>query len=344
VAVDDLSSITGLEDKHRRALARRKITTLRGLADADQGVIHRAMGSIRPRPSFKQIAQWQGEARNRLAEARRRRDQARGKPDDERSGQEARSKDGARSEEGAGGEDGARSDEGAGSEDGARSKDEASADTGEWHRVASFAVVFTRRRVGGTWEHRIEAERTEVEPEREPEVWPGWECSPICGWMLGQLGQANSAEPGGPDRANGGRARPAGEPADAAKPRKERPQLRIDSAAIIDAASRADLVTGGAVVANPPAELTAPTRVVFTVSGARRGTEVQAVARLRGHGEPGRNVADPVAVPPSGRAEFDLSQVTDDLLEMGLLAWAPDGTARPVSVSLPAMRISPGGE
>jgi hypothetical protein len=113
---------------------------------------------------------------------------------------------------------------------------------------------------------------------------------------------------------------------------------------MLAARSRADLVTGGAVVANPPAGLTAPTRVVFTVSGARRGTEVQAVGRLRGHGEPGRNVADPVAVPPSGRAEFDLSQVTADLLEMGLLAWAPDGTARPVSVSLPAMRISPGGE
>jgi len=312
VAVDDLSSITGLEDKHRRALARRQITTLRGLADADQGVIHRAMGSIRPRPTLKQIAQWQGEARGRLVQARRR-DEAPG-GDQTRGGPEK-----------------------------ARSEDEAPADTTEWHPVASFAVVFARRRVGDTWEHRIEAERTEVEPEREPEVWPGWECNPICGWMLGQLSQAGSAEPGEHDQA-GGQARPAGEPVGAARPRGVRTQLRIDSAAIIDAARRVDLVTGSATVANPPAELTAPTRVVFAVSGARRGTEVQAVARLRGHGGPSRNVADPVAVPPSGRAEFDLSQVTADQLEMGLLAWAPDGTARPVSVSLPAMKISLGGE
>jgi hypothetical protein len=215
-------------------------------------------------------------------------------------------------------------------------------DTTEWRPVASFAVVFAQRRVGGTWERRIEAERTEVEPEREPEVWPGWECSPICGWMLGQIGPADGTATAEPGRAGGGNAQPAGEPAGAAGPRGVRPQLHIGSAAIIDAAGRADLVTDGAMVAHPSAGLTAPARVVFTVSGARRGTEVQAVARLRGHGEPGRNVADPVAVPPSGRAEFDLSQVTADQLEMDLLAWAPDATARPASVRLPPMRIGPG--
>jgi hypothetical protein len=52
-------------------------------------------------------------------------------------------------------------------------------------------------------------------------------------------------------------------------------------------------------------------------------------------------VADPAAVPPSGRAEFDLSRVAAGQLEMDLLAWAPDATARPVSVRLPTMRIGP---
>jgi hypothetical protein len=303
VAVDDLSSISGLEDKHRRALARRQITTLRDLAGADRHIIYRAMGSIKPRPTHNQIARWQGEARSR-SEAR-----------------------------------GAEEAHGRGEEE-ARGTDEVAVDTMEWHPVASFAVIFAQRRVGGTWERRIEAERTEVEPEREPEVWPGWECNPICGWMLGQLGPAGGAEPGGPGPDGGAQAGPAGEPA-AAGPRRARPQLRIGSAAIIEAAGRADLVTDGAMVASPPAELTGPARVVFTVSGARRGTEVQAVARLRGHGEPGRNVADPAAVPPSGRAEFDLSQVAAGQLEMDLLAWAPDATARPVSVRLPTMRIGP---
>ena len=281
MAADDLSSITGMEDKHRRALARRQITTLRGLADADQDVIHRAMGSIRPRPTPGQIAQWQGEARSRLGQA--------------------------------------------------------PADTPEWHPAASFAVVFAQRPAGDTWERRIEVERTEVEPAHKPEIWPGWECNPICGWMLGQLGRPDSARPGQPGQAGEGQAQRAG-----ARPhRAKRTQLRIGSAAVTGAAAGADLVTGGALVANQPATLVAPARVVFTVSGARPGPGVQAVARLRGHGEPGRNVADPVAVPPSGQVEFDLSGVTAGQLEMSLLAWAPDGTARPASVSLPAIRISP---
>jgi hypothetical protein len=304
VAGDDLSSIADMEDKHRRALARRQITTLRGLAGADQDVIYRAMGSIKPRPTHHQIARWQGEARSRLGEAR--------------GGDEAQGWDEARGRAG-----------------------EVAADAMEWHPAASFAVVFAQRRSGDAWERRIEAERTEVEPEREPEVWPGWECSPICGWMLGQLGRSDGAEGGGTG-PGGGQARPAGEPPGAAPPRGVRPPLRIDSAAIIDAAGRADLVTDGALVANPPIALSAPALVVLTVSGARRGTEVQAVARLRGHGEPGRNVADPVAVPPSGRAEFGLSWVTADQLEMDLLAWAPGAAARPVSVRLPTMRIGPG--
>ncbi len=173
MAVDELSSITGMEEKHRRALARRQITTLRGLAAADQDVIYRAMGSIKPRPDLQQIAQWQGEARSRLGEAPGGLSEAPG--GDEASGR----------------------------------PDEAAVDTVEWHPVASFAVVFAQRRVGGTWERRIEAERTEVEPERGPEVWSGWECDPICGWMMGQLGQAGRAEPGEPGQDGGGQTQPA---------------------------------------------------------------------------------------------------------------------------------------
>ena len=335
MAADDLSSITGMEDKHRRALARRQITTLRGLADADEDVIYRAMGSIKPRPSHNQIAQWQADARSKLVEEQR--------EDAARSGDEAQ-----------------REDEARGQPAGARGRPgEGAADTTEWQEVASFVVAFARRRVGETWERRIEAERTEVEPAPEREVWPGWECSALCSWMLGQT---DGGKPGEPEQDDGGEAQragaqpastqppgtppavtqPAGEPAGAAKPRGGLPQLRIDSATITDAAGSSNLVTDGAPVANPPAELVAPALVVFTVSGARRGTEVLAAARLRGHGEPGRNVADPEAVPASGRAEFGLSQVAADQLEMTLLAWAPDCTARHVSVSLPAMKISPG--
>jgi len=73
--------------------------------------------------------------------------------------------------------------------------DETVPEASQWQPVASFVVVFSQRRVGDTWERRVEAERTEVEPERNPQVWSGWEVEPICGWMLGQLGRDDSTEP-----------------------------------------------------------------------------------------------------------------------------------------------------
>jgi hypothetical protein len=61
-------------------------------------------------------------------------------------------------------------------QDDARSMlDEAVTDASDWHTAASFAVVFAQRRVGDAWERRVEAERTEVEPERESGAWVGWE-------------------------------------------------------------------------------------------------------------------------------------------------------------------------
>ena len=60
----------------------------------------------------------------------------------------------------------------------------------EWQTAASFVVVFSQRNQGDTWERRVEAERTEVEPERSMQVWSGWDAAPVCDWMRGQLDQA----------------------------------------------------------------------------------------------------------------------------------------------------------
>jgi len=220
-------------------------------------------------------------------------------------------------------------------------------DVAEWQMVASFVVVFFQRRTGDTWERRVEAERTEVEPERNPQVWPGWETGPIWDWMLGQLGQANAVEPASGDATAGETTQPAQEDAGAAEPpptgpAAERPALRIDSAVIIDAAGRTNVVTAGAVAAGPPRELVAPARVAFAVSGAPPGTRLQAVARVLRRDGPGWNARDPVAVPGSGEVEFDLSAVPPGEHDMGLIAWAPDAAAKPVSVRLPAITIRSG--
>jgi hypothetical protein len=63
----------------------------------------------------------------------------------------------------------------------------------EWQTAASFVVVYSQRKEGDTWERRVEAERTEVEPERTMQVWSGWDAAPVCEWMRGQLDQAADA-------------------------------------------------------------------------------------------------------------------------------------------------------
>lgn len=230
-------------------------------------------------------------------------------------------------------------------QDDARSRlKETATDTSEWRAAASFVVVFNQRHLGGTRERRVEVERTEVEPERNLQIWSGWDCAPICGWMLGQLRQADSAE-GGSERSAGGRtasgpAQPSDKPA--ADRAGGRAQLRIDSAVIFDAIRKADVLTGGALVAHPPTELVAPVRVILTVSGARPGTRVQAVARILRREGPGWNPQDPMDVPGSGEAEFDLSGIPAGGHEMSLIAWAPDASAKPVSVRLPPVVIRSG--
>ena len=149
-----------------------------------------------------------------------------------------------------------------------------------------------------------------------------------------------------PRRAtDGGASRSRREPAPAqAAPTPgpaSRAQLRIDSAALIDAAGRTEVVTAGVLAANPRTELVAPVRVVFTVGGAPQGTRLQAVARIQRPDGPGWNPRDPVVLAGPGQAEFDLAPVPAGDHDMALIAWAPDATAKPVSVRLPSVTIRP---
>ena len=220
----------------------------------------------------------------------------------------------------------------------ARSRlEEAETDVSGWHRVASFAVIFARRQADDTWERRVEAERTEVEPAQEPQIWADWDFEAVGSWMAGQLRAAESeSTPAQPIAAEQEAAKPARARG------KERSKLRIDSAVITDANSTVDVVTGGALAADLPLELIAPVRVVLTVGGARPGTVLHAVTRILRPDGPGWNPQDPVVVRRSGQAEFDLSGVPAGQYEMSLIAWAPDATAKPVSVRLPALTIRSG--
>lgn len=206
----------------------------------------------------------------------------------------------------------------------------------DWHTVASFAVIFAQRQVGDTWERRVEVERTEVEPEQGSQAWTGWDVEPVGTWMSGQLHAADSTSTPAPPVTE--RPEPVQPAAGKAPGRSE---LVIDSAAITDADQTFDVIAGGALAGELPAELIAPVRLAFTVSGARPGTVLHAVTRILRSDGPGWNPRDPVILQRSGRAEFDLSAIPADRYEMSLIAWAPDATARPVSVRLPALTIRP---
>jgi hypothetical protein len=227
--------------------------------------------------------------------------------------------------------------------------DEFVTDTSDWHTAASFVIIFGQRHHEGAWERRVEAERTEVEPERHPQLWPGWDCVPVCAWMTGQLDQPRDAEPLPPAKAESlppaeaESLLPAEEPGSVLPPvlppAAVRPRLRIESATLIDAAGSTDVVKAGEPAVDPRTELTAPVRVVLTVCGARPGTPVQAVTRIQRPNATGWNPQAPVVLPDSGQAGFDLSQVPAGDHALSLIAWAPDASARPVSVHLPQITI-----
>lgn len=231
--------------------------------------------------------------------------------------------------------------------------DEFVTDTSDWHTAASFVIIFGQRHHEGAWERRVEVERTEVEPERNPQVWTGWDCVPICTWMTSQLDQAREPGPLPPARAGSplpAKAEsplpvkaeglpPAEEPGSVLPRAAARPRLRIESATLVDAAGFTEVVKAGEPAVDPRTELTAPVRVVLTVSGARPGTPVQAVTRIQRPDATGWNPQAPVVPSASGQAEFDLSAVPAGGHELCLIAWAPDASARPVSVRLPQITI-----
>ena len=212
---------------------------------------------------------------------------------------------------------------------------DAEVDRSDWHTAASFAVVFAQRQVGADWEYRLEAERTEVEPASESRAWAGWNCEPLCAWMLGHVRPAESpaAGPAAHD------AKPATTVAPVAPARTERRKLHVDSATIIDAERELDLIRAGTPIAAPTEDLRAPVRLRLTVSGGRSDQQLRAAIWFLRPSGPGWSPHDPVSVSPDGQAEFDLSPVPSGSYDIRLLAWATDPGATLAAVTLPTLTL-----
>ena len=219
----------------------------------------------------------------------------------------------------------------------------------EWQTAASFVVVYSQRKEGDTWERRVEAERTEVEPERTMQVWSGWDAAPVCEWMRGQLDQTADAgaqpaeeppteEPAAEERSRGtrpgaGRANPGPRVPGRVAHRQRRAHRR----------GRADGGGDGGRARREPAhraDRSGP-------RGLRRRWPAAGNSAAGGRPHPASGwtrlePAGPVILSGPGQAEFDLTPVPAGDHVMALIAWAPDATAKPVSVTLPSVTIRQG--
>ena len=200
---------------------------------------------------------------------------------------------------------------------------DAGIDRSAWHTATSFAVIFAQRQTDGGWEYRLEAQQTEVEPAPEPEQWLGWDCSPLCDWMTGQLGpppDKTDSEAGAADQTG---TATAAEPA-ASGAGARRAALRIERATITDTLHEVHLIKAGKLTPDPPEDLTPPVRLSLTVRGRRSGQQLRAAVWFRRQAEPGWSPQEPVIIPSTGQVEFDLSSVPHGEHNVRLLAWATD--------------------
>ncbi len=216
-------------------------------------------------------------------------------------------------------------------------------DRSAWQTAASFAVIFSKRQAGGDWELRLEAEQTETEPAAEPGQWPGWDCGPLCDWMLARLARAEDSA-----GSRAGSSSPAGtagrsdavagrEPGTQPEPaRAGAATLAIDAATITDARHELELIRAGEVIAAPADDLCPPVRLSLSVRGGRSGGPLRAAVWFRRRGRPGWSPQEPVIVASSGRAEFDLSAVPPGGHDLRLLVWATNRAAM-TAVALPTL-------
>jgi len=240
-------------------------------------------------------------------------------------------------------------------QDHARAKlDEAPSVQSDWDRAATFVVSFEQRPRDEGVERRLAVEQTEIEPEQPPEVWTGWDCQMICGWMGDRLAQSGVQLEDGPAEAKpdtgaaetpsegvtvdtSGRAgAKAGSVAGAGH---ERPRVRIDRATLIDDTGRVDVLADEIMTSTAAMGCTLPARLAVTVTGPDPDREVHVAIRLRRPRAHGQSPEEPIVVRGGGRVEFDLSHVPVGRYDVGLLAWTPDGSGTPSVLELPGLTI-----
>jgi hypothetical protein len=209
----------------------------------------------------------------------------------------------------------------------------------DWDDVARFAVNLTRRRVNDKWEPWLAVEQAERDTEAPHREWPSWDSAPLGPWMRSQLDR--SADQAAPEAGAAGSIRAGSEAEDAAAPAQAENRLRIDSATVTDAVHELRLIRDGSLVGEPEEDLILPVSLELTVSGARSGRDIWAAVWFRRQDGPGWSPQEPVLVPSSGQAGFDLSSVPPGEHRVRLLTWASSPGATLAGVTLPTLSFRP---
>jgi hypothetical protein len=206
--------------------------------------------------------------------------------------------------------------------------------------MARFAVNLTRRRVNSKWEPWLTVEQAERGPEAPHREWPSWDSTPLGPWMRSQLDRPeDQTEPEAGAVGSIGTASEA--EAATAVPSQAGTKLRIDSATVTDAVHELLLIRDGNLIGGPGEDLILPVRLELTVSGTRSGRQVWAAVWFRRQASPGWSPQEPMIVPSSGQAEFDLSSVPPGEHEVRLLTWAFSLGATLAGVTLPKLSFRP---
>lgn len=211
----------------------------------------------------------------------------------------------------------------------------------DWQTVASFAVILVQRQVNGKWEHWLRVQETEREPEPPHKEWPSWNTSPLGPWMRSQLDRSeDQAEPeaGAVDSVSTASEAEAA----TAVPARAGTKLSIDSATVTDAVHHElRLIRDGNLIGGPEEDLILPVRLELTVSGARSKRQAWAAVWFRRRTGPGWSPQEPVTLPSSGQAGFDLSSVPPGEHEIRLLTWTSTPGATMAGVTLPKLSFRP---
>jgi hypothetical protein len=211
-------------------------------------------------------------------------------------------------------------------------------DGSDWDRFATFVVSFEERGRGRGRKRQLVVEQTELEPERPPRSWPGWDCKELCQWMTNQLGLAD-ADLATSETASTGSA-------GAAAVRRSttrsaiRPTVRVEQLALIGPAARVELATDDPVRLSAPIECTLPCRLAVAAAGSDPDQEIQVLVRFHRPNQFGWSPLAPVTGRGRSRAEFDLSVLGPGRYEASVVAWVPSGSADPHVVKLPALVIA----